>query len=490
VRANTFKIILMVIDKSDNANQKSIIIQNLISNLQEINKEVTGSRSRHFENSLVHKVRQRIYQTYVVLLPVLQPQEAELIFSNLMKELEDHAQQNSVRQLIEWSSVILLVKYPLQLGPLLWASLAKVSNNKVTAVPSFLLILTHFLIWTDCPDPIQLDLAVQQIAPWCLSQQFATRLVAQVCFRKIWDFCINHNASSIIDKYLVLNDCIRRSVNPSNADKLTDDFYLSEFSPRDCLSLQDILYEFPRLSGMSDEIIPLCLIEKMPNTSVIPRASQSSALSSCHVKRRDGQSREKNSCSETGPNVQKKITPWTSMLGDSDIGGSSTRDSLEDQKRDHADLIVVASLVDKVPNLGGLARTCEVLGAGVLVLANKSVTKDKDFTAVSVTAENWLPMIECPVHQLIDYLKKKSSEGFSIVAVEQASESVTLGEYNFPKKTVLLLGREKEGVPVDLLNIVDVCVEIPQSGLIRSLNVHVTGAMVMWEYVRQHRTLS
>jgi len=32
---------------------------------------------------------------------------------------------------------------------------------------------------------------------------------------------------------------------------------------------------------------------------------------------------------------------------------------------------------------------------------------------------------------------------------------------------------------------VDVCVEIPQLGLIRSLNVHVTGALMIWAYTQQ-----
>jgi hypothetical protein len=44
------------------------------------------------------------------------------------------------------------------------------------------------------------------------------------------------------------------------------------------------------------------------------------------------------------------------------------------------DLIVVASLTSKVPNLAGLARTAEVLGAGALVLADKRVTSDSGFT--------------------------------------------------------------------------------------------------------------
>lgn len=53
---------------------------------------------------------------------------------------------------------------------------------------------------------------------------------------------------------------------------------------------------------------------------------------------------------------------------------------------------------------------------------------------------------------------------------------------------VLVLGREKEGIPVDIIHILDACVEIPQFGVVRSLNVHVSGAIALWEYTRQQRS--
>lgn len=53
---------------------------------------------------------------------------------------------------------------------------------------------------------------------------------------------------------------------------------------------------------------------------------------------------------------------------------------------------------------------------------------------------------------------------------------------------VLVLGREKEGIPVDIIHALDACVEIPQLGIIRSLNVHVSGAIALWEYTRQQRS--
>lgn len=39
------------------------------------------------------------------------------------------------------------------------------------------------------------------------------------------------------------------------------------------------------------------------------------------------------------------------------------RESLARELRQRGDLVVIASLIDKIPNLAGLARTCEVFDA-------------------------------------------------------------------------------------------------------------------------------
>ena len=54
-----------------------------------------------------------------------------------------------------------------------------------------------------------------------------------------------------------------------------------------------------------------------------------------------------------------------------------------------------------------------------------------------------------------------------MVALEQTVHAVSLYEFSFPERVVILLGREKEGVPVELLQLVDMCVQIPQFGIIR-----------------------
>jgi len=60
------------------------------------------------------------------------------------------------------------------------------------------------------------------------------------------------------------------------------------------------------------------------------------------------------------------------------------------------------------------------------------------------------------------------------------------GDTPLPEKCILLLGKEKEGIPVELLQEVTLCVEIPQFGVIRSLNVHVSAAITIWELTKSN----
>lgn len=52
--------------------------------------------------------------------------------------------------------------------------------------------------------------------------------------------------------------------------------------------------------------------------------------------------------------------------------------------------------------------------------------------------------------------------------------------------SVPIYRNEKEGLPSHLIHEMDHCVEIPQQGVVRSLNVHVSAALLVWEYRKQH----
>jgi len=116
-----------------------------------------------------------------------------------------------------------------------------------------------------------------------------------------------------------------------------------------------------------------------------------------------------------------------------------------------------------------------------------------------VTADEWINMKEVDEMHLPEYLQQLKRDGWSLVGLEQTMSSVDLREAMFPEKMVLILGNEKEGVPAEIIQVgekegtqrkmLDLCIEIPQLGIIRSLNVHVSGSILLWEYTRQMNPL-
>ncbi|KAH8739561.1 tRNA (Gm18) ribose methylase [Cryptosporidium ryanae] len=153
--------------------------------------------------------------------------------------------------------------------------------------------------------------------------------------------------------------------------------------------------------------------------------------------------------------------------------------------KERTELIVIASLLDKIPNIAGLTRTCEVFRIKELLINTKKVLSDPIFKQISVTAEKWLPISELSPEGISEYIQIKRLEGYVIYGLEQTCSSIPLKGFEFPSKSILILGKEKEGIPSDIVSIVDHCIEIPQFGMIRSLNVHVSASIFIHEYTTQ-----
>lgn len=177
--------------------------------------------------------------------------------------------------------------------------------------------------------------------------------------------------------------------------------------------------------------------------------------------------------------LQTKSGAWDNSL---DIDSNENE---YDIKR--SDLVVVSSLVDKTPNLGGICRLCDALGAGLLALHDIGVTKTAQFKNVAVTADNWMPMIEVKPDAILEFLRDKKREGYALIGLEQTDRSVELNEkYKFPRKSLVLLGKEKEGIPGTLLAELDSCVEIKQVGVVRSMNIQTVTSIIVHAYATQH----
>jgi hypothetical protein len=52
------------------------------------------------------------------------------------------------------------------------------------------------------------------------------------------------------------------------------------------------------------------------------------------------------------------------------------------------------------------------LGVGQLVIGNSSVLADKEFLNLSVTAHNWVDIVQVRPEELVEYFDTKKKEGF------------------------------------------------------------------------------
>ncbi len=82
-------------------------------------------------------------------------------------------------------------------------------------------------------------------------------------------------------------------------------------------------------------------------------------------------------------------------------------------------------------------------------------------------------------------LKQLKQEGFRLVGLEQTTNSKNIHSYEFDRKTVLVIGHERNGIEPDVLQLLDDVVEIPVYGKPHSFNVATATAMLLYEFCRQ-----
>jgi len=84
-----------------------------------------------------------------------------------------------------------------------------------------------------------------------------------------------------------------------------------------------------------------------------------------------------------------------------------------------------------------------------------------------------------------DAIQALKAHGYSIYAVEQVVDSISLENFNSDnKKVAVVFGNEVEGVDADVLPNCDGSIEIPQLGMKHSLNISVAAGIVLWDLTK------
>ena len=87
---------------------------------------------------------------------------------------------------------------------------------------------------------------------------------------------------------------------------------------------------------------------------------------------------------------------------------------------------------------------------------------------------------------LTSVLKKLREDRYQLIGLEQTSGSQLLPEFQFARRTALVIGNERTGLTDELLACLDAVVEIPVFGMPFSFNVATATAMALYEYCCQY----
>src|SRR5688572_17430951 len=143
------------------------------------------------------------------------------------------------------------------------------------------------------------------------------------------------------------------------------------------------------------------------------------------------------------------------------------------------EIVVCCSPMRSNVNLSNIVRTAGCCGITRLIACG-SPKIDKTI------ARDGAEQVQIEVHRTLPpVLKDLKAEGFTLVGLEQTTNSVSLHEYRFARRSALVIGNERLGLTDEELRLVDAVVEIPVWGLPYAYNVANATAMALYEYCRQ-----
>lgn len=155
-----------------------------------------------------------------------------------------------------------------------------------------------------------------------------------------------------------------------------------------------------------------------------------------------------------------------------------------------ADKLPIVAILDNVRsqhNVGAVFRTADAMRIERVVLCgicccppNAEIHKTALGAEESVAWQYY--------KETIDAVRDLQAQGYTVYAVEQAHDSVTLEEIaiNIQKsevrspKMAVIFGHEVFGVQQEVVDICSQCIEIPQYGTKHSMNVSVTAGIVLY----------
>ena len=160
----------------------------------------------------------------------------------------------------------------------------------------------------------------------------------------------------------------------------------------------------------------------------------------------------------------------------------------EFKEQEKLPVVVVLDNVRSMNNVGSAFRTADGFSIEKIILCGITAQpphREIEKTAIGATASvEWVHFDET-----LDAVKDLRENGYEIIAIEQADESIMLNKFipDQTKKYALIFGNEVNGVSDEVMAEIDKCIEIPQFGTKHSFNIVISAGIVLWDFYAKLR---
>lgn len=148
-------------------------------------------------------------------------------------------------------------------------------------------------------------------------------------------------------------------------------------------------------------------------------------------------------------------------------------------------LTVVLDDVRSLHNVGAVFRTCDAFRVERVCLCGITATPPN--AEIHKTALGGEDSVDWTYHPTAaEAVRSLHDAGYVVASVEQAEGSAMLDRLTLDpsRRYAVVLGNEVKGVSQEVVDLSDMCIEIPQFGTKHSLNVSVAGGIIIWEFAK------
>ena len=149
-------------------------------------------------------------------------------------------------------------------------------------------------------------------------------------------------------------------------------------------------------------------------------------------------------------------------------------------------VVVVLDNVRSMQNVGSFFRTGDAFAVEKIILCGITATPPaRDIHKTALGAEMTVRWEYA--EKTTEAVMRLKEEGYRVLAVEQVEGAVMLNDFRTDEgvKYALVFGNEVAGVEQQVVDLADGAIEIPQVGTKHSLNVSVSGGVVLWNFFCQ-----